>query len=95
MIFLSRHFEISNKTPYFAFKGFPVGPALQAAPKSNQMKNKVTLLVLVVEILAIVVLHSTRSSNRPESDRSAHMQSGSSQFPIAEEKHPISYTSLK
>jgi hypothetical protein len=60
------------------------------------MKNKTTLLVLVAEIIAIVVLHTARSGNsRPENDRSANMQSGSSQFPVAEEKHPVSYTSLK
>jgi len=64
-------------------------------PKSNQMKNKVTLLVLMVEIIAIVVLHTTRSQGKPGSDKSAEMQAESPQYPIAAEKQPISYTSLK
>jgi len=57
------------------------------------MKNKLTLLVLVAEILAIVVLHTARLHGKP-GDRSANIQS-ESQFPVAEEKQPISYTSLK
>jgi hypothetical protein len=57
------------------------------------MKNKFTILVLAAEIVAIVVLHTARSFGKP-GDKSAHMQS-ESQFPIAEERLPMAYTSLK
>jgi hypothetical protein len=57
------------------------------------MKNKVTLLVLLAEIIAIVVLHTTRAS-ATDPDRSATIQS-ESQFQQTTEKHPVSYTSLK
>jgi hypothetical protein len=57
------------------------------------MKNKFTLLVLVAEIIAIVVLHTTRAT-ATDSQQSATIQSESqSQQPA--EKQIISYTSLK
>jgi hypothetical protein len=58
------------------------------------MKNKVTLLVLVAEIIGIVVLHSQRSgATTTDTDRSATIQS-ESQFRQATDKR-VSYTSLK
>jgi len=57
------------------------------------MKNKVTLLVLVAEIIGIVVLHSQRSGVTTDTDRSAAIQP-ESQFHQATDKR-VSYTSLK
>lgn len=82
------------KLSILAFNALPVILRLQQSPKSNQMKSKVTLLVLVAEIIGIVVLHSARSTDMPANNKSENIHAAST-APFAEEKQPISYTSLK
>jgi hypothetical protein len=59
------------------------------------MKNKASLAVLLVEIIAIVVFHTTRSST-PDVEKPAATQAQSTNhLVISEIKQPILLTTLR
>ncbi|HYF29901.1 MAG TPA: hypothetical protein VD993_02170 [Chitinophagaceae bacterium] len=59
------------------------------------MKSKASLVVLLAEIIAIVILHSARSSG-PENEQQSISQAQSlSQYEVSAEKQPVLYNTIK
>ncbi|HEX6180085.1 MAG TPA: hypothetical protein VFZ47_02510 [Chitinophagaceae bacterium] len=59
------------------------------------MKSKVSLAILLVEIIAIIVMHTAKSS-RPDAEKpvATHAQS-SSHFAVSDIKQPILFSTLQ
>ncbi|HEY0680410.1 MAG TPA: hypothetical protein VGD17_19140 [Chitinophagaceae bacterium] len=59
------------------------------------MKNKAGYIILMIEIIAIIVLHSAKATT-PEADKSnAVTQSPTKEFTTTTQKQQVSYSSLQ
>ena len=59
------------------------------------MKSKVSIAVLLVEIIAIVVIHTARSYKSDTEKPAATQAQSSTHFAVSETKQPILLTTLQ